>query len=510
MANNFIPWLGSNATTSPQQANYGKIAVTGFEAGDFVKAEDFNAALRMTTLVCAGIASAFGFDTKAIDVSEKDITDAIQAANITLENITANIIAVKKQIHTPSIIAQYVNGQTINADTVTVNTAIDGGSLNIDGTKRIDPAGNIFGRSYNINNDTVIDNNKNISGASLTIGNDIATISAAGDISGKSYTVGNLRVIDNAGNISGESITSKKITSTGTITGNSLDINGRGISAQGAITGDSLTINSVETIDSSRNIKNIDSITANGDITTNGDLSGNNITANGTLTGNSLTTGRINGTYMHIGPNIATTNLTISSNGNITSNSNISANGYINSSGSIKTNSIERITSAGIMFPSKLNLKNISNCAYLASGGDVVISIDEDDGTTGGYVYFGAKIPNLTYSTAEAQKQILLACISIEATGENKSHVFNSVYTAILTGYPNNNQGSVIFHIYSGDGTSIGDSWGQIRLSYQPYSWFSTSNPSAPACYLAYKKNLSFNDIKTSIRVDLYPIATFN
>lgn len=497
MANNFIPWLGSTATTSPQQANYGKIAKTGFEAGGFVKADDFNAALRMTTLVCAGIASVFGFDSNTIDVSEDIITKAIQGAKITLGEITASKVSSRD-----------ISANTLSVTDINASERISGQSLTILNVERITAGGTIIGTSYKVDNDTVIDSNKNISGTSLTIGNSAAAITAAGDISGKSYTVGNLQVIDNAGNISGESITSKKITSTGTITGNSLDINGRGISAQGAITGDSLTINSIETIDSSRNIKNIDSITASGNITTNGDISGTNITASGTLTGNSLTTGGINGAYMHIGPNIATTNLTISSNGNLAANGNISAGGYINSSGSIKTNSIERITSAGIMFPSKLNLKNISNCAYLESGGDVVISIGE--GTTEGNEHFGAKIPGLPYNGDENNKQILLACISVEATGENTNHEFNSVYTAILTGYPNSNQGSVIFNIYSGNGTSIGDSWGQIRLSYQPYSWFSTSNPVAPSCYLAYKKNVNFNDIKTSIRVDLYPIATFN
>lgn len=508
MANNFIPWLGSTATTSPQQANYGTVAVKGFEAGGFVKAEDFNAALRMTTLVCAGIASVFGFDTNTIDVSEETITKAIQGAKITMGEITVS-----------KLISPYISTYSLSATEIEASERISGQSLTILNVERISAGGTITGTEYKIDNNTVIDNNKNISGASLTIGNNVATISAAGDISGTSYTAGNLKVIDKDGNISGESVTAKKITSTGTVTANSLDINGRGISSQGVIKGDSLVVNSLETIDSSRNIKNVGSITASDDITTNsnisgnnitatGDLTGNKITASGSITGNSIITGGINGTYMHIGPNIATTNLTISSDGKLTANGNISAGGYVNSTGSIKTNSIERITSAGVMLPSKLNLKNILNCAYLESGGDAVITIHKGEGTTGDYVHFGAKIPELTYSTDEAQKQILLACISIEATGKS-THAFNSVYTTILTGYPNSNQGSATFNIYSGDGTSIGESWGQIRLSYQPYSWFSTSNPVAPSCYLAYKKNLSFNDIVTTIRVDLYPIAIF-
>lgn len=505
MANNFIPWLGSNATTSPQQANYGKIAVTGFEAGGFVKAEDFNAALRMTTLVCAGIASAFGFDNKSIDVSEKDITDAIQAANITLGNITANIITVNKQINTPSIIARYVNGQTINADTVTVNTAIDGGSLNIDGTKRIDQAGNIFGRSYNINNDTVIDNNKNISGASLTIGNDIATISAAGDISGKSYTVGNLQVIDNAGNISGESITSKKITSTGTITGNSLDINGRGISAQGAITGDSLTINSVETIDSSRNIKNIDSITASGNITTNGDISGTNITASEALKGNSLEVGRIDGVYMHIGPTTGTTNLSVNSSGDITTEGSISSKSDLHAKNSIIvggssiTMGIERINNTGIMFPACLNLLHIKNCAQKNASGAAVTF---ESTRAADSMEFGCNLP--TSISSNNRSYIFLVFMGIRVAGSGSWESFHSDYSGLLTANDTDDrQATIIFNIYSGNGASVGSNWGTVRISYQPYS-LSVST----GCYLSYEGPSGFSGT-INIEVKMYPIAIF-
>lgn len=504
MANNFIPWLGSNATTSPQQANYGKIAGTGFEAGGFVKAEDFNAALRMTTLVCAGIASVFGFDSLTIDNSEETITNAIQGANITLGTITANGITVKQQINTSSISAQYINGQTINAETVTVNNAIDGGSLNINGT--------IQAQSITAN---VITGNATITTEQLNAGSITAS---AGTITGLSSTTIDTSTIE-VDNINAK--TAGKITIGTTLSATTIE-------------GSSVTIGT----GSEKTEISSSGITTNNLTAAGGTISSNNITATDTLTGKSLVIngvtrisdiGSIKAGWLTVGES-SSDGVEITGDGNITASGRVLFNGftsvqntlnakdinagniyttdYINTKGSVRTNNVDRITSAGIMLPSKLNLKNISNCAYLASGGDVVISIGK--GMTEDYVHFGAKIPELPHSTDEAQKQILLACISIEATGTNTNHEFNSVYSAILTGYPNSNQGSVIFDIYSGDGTSIGDSWGKIRVSYQPYSWFSTSNPVAPSCYIVYKKNVNFSDIETSVRVDLYPIATFN
>lgn len=85
MANtNFKPWLGSAALSevNSQQNTYNGI-INGFSAGGQIKAGDFNAALRMTTLVCAGIAAACGFDASKIDAAESTITDAITAKLIT-------------------------------------------------------------------------------------------------------------------------------------------------------------------------------------------------------------------------------------------------------------------------------------------------------------------------------------------------------------------------------------------------------------------------------------------
>lgn len=503
MANNFIPWLGSEATTSPQQANYGKIAGTGFEAGGFVKAEDFNAALRMTTLVCAGIASVFGFDSLTIDDSEDAINNKIKnpvfeslavygsvniAGTLSAEGISGGsgtvssrvVSAETLEISTGGTIDASKNGtiraQSITANVITGNAAITTEQLNAGSITA--SAGTITGLSSTaIDTSTIeVDNINAKTAGKITVG---TTLSATA-IEGSSVTIGtgsekteisSSGITTNSLTAAGGTISSNNITATDTLTGKSLVINGvTRISDIGSIKAGWLTVGE----SSSDGVE----ITGDGNITASGRILFNGFTSvQNTLNAKDIVAGHVYTTD------------------------------YINTKGSVRTNDVDRITSAGIMFPSKLNLKNISNCAYLASGDDVVISIGK--GMTEDYVHFGAKIPELPHSTAEAQKQILLACISIEATGTNTNHEFNSVYSAILTGYPNSNQGSVIFDIYSGNGTSIGESWGKIRVSYQPYSWFSTSNPVAPSCYIAYKKNVNFSDIETSIRVDMYPIAIF-
>lgn len=100
MANtNFKTWLDSAALSgdNAQQSIYNGIT-SGFSAGGQIKAGDFNAALRMTTLVCAGIAAACEFDNLKIDAAEDAIKNAITAKLITpcsnlltaLENGTNN------------------------------------------------------------------------------------------------------------------------------------------------------------------------------------------------------------------------------------------------------------------------------------------------------------------------------------------------------------------------------------------------------------------------------------
>lgn len=100
MANiNFKPWLGTTVSTG-QQAYYSSLInaqPAGFQPKTLIKAQDFNAALRMATLVCAGIADAFGFDTLTIDAAEDTIANAIKNykfPNLTAKNITADTITV--------------------------------------------------------------------------------------------------------------------------------------------------------------------------------------------------------------------------------------------------------------------------------------------------------------------------------------------------------------------------------------------------------------------------------
>ena len=90
MANaNFVPWLG-NAATSGQQTLYNSLT-SGFQAGGFVKAEDFNAALRMTTLMCAGIADVWGFNDISVDSSEEAIATALK--NPAFDTLKVNAIS---------------------------------------------------------------------------------------------------------------------------------------------------------------------------------------------------------------------------------------------------------------------------------------------------------------------------------------------------------------------------------------------------------------------------------
>lgn len=504
MANNFIPWLGSNATTSPQQANYGKIAVTGFEAGGFVKAEDFNAALRMTTLVCAGIASVFGFDSLTIDDSEDTINNKIQNPTFESLNVNGSVTIIG------SLAADGFSGgngtvesRAVSAETLTITKngtidASDGGSItaqsitaneittqNLTATANIEAgAGTITAlTSTDIDTSTIKTDTINAnSTGKVTIGSALSTTT----IESSSVTVGNTTqkteisssgITTNSLTAAGGTISSNNITAADTLTGKSLVINGvTRISDIGSIKASWLTVgkSSSECVE----------ITGDGNITASGRVLLNGLTSvQNTLNAKDINAG-----------NVYTTD-------------------YINTKGSVRTNGVDRITNTGVMYPTKLNFQGINNCAYISSGNtefDVTISIAKEAGTTGNdCVRFGAKIPNLSYSSEIAQAQILLACVSIQTRGD-AVHEFNSVYTALLTGFPDTNQGSAIFTVYSGNGTTIGDTWGQIRVSYQPYSFYSTSNPVAPECYIAYKKNLNFKDVETAIRVDLYPIATFN
>lgn len=96
MANtNFKPWLGSAASTD-QQAYYTGLVnaqTDGFQPRALIKAQDFNAILRMTTLVCAGIVGVYNLDGLTIDASEDAVTAAIK--NYELPTLKVNALTAK-------------------------------------------------------------------------------------------------------------------------------------------------------------------------------------------------------------------------------------------------------------------------------------------------------------------------------------------------------------------------------------------------------------------------------
>ena len=266
-----------------------------------------------------------------------------------------------------------------------------------------------------------------------------------------------------------------------------------------------ITINSIETIDSSRNIKNIGSITANDDITTNGDLSGNNITASEALKGNSLEVGRIDGVYMHIGPTTGTTNLSVNSSGDITTEGSISSKSDLHAKNSIIvggssiTMGIERINNTGIMFPACLNLLHIKNCAQKNASGAAVTfestrAVDSME--------FGCNLP--TSISSNNRSYIFLVFMGIRVAGSGSWESFHSDYSGLLTANDTDSrQATLIFNIYSGNGASVGSNWGTARISYQPYSLSASAG-----CYLSYEGPSGFSGT-INIEVKMYPIAIF-
>lgn len=204
----------------------------------------------------------------------------------------------------------------------------------------------------------------------------------------------------------------------------------------------------------------------------------------------------------------------IDSDKNIVGNS-IEATGDINTSSNIQTNGMNRITSTGIMAPSKFDFSTMSNCAYTTDTLVKYIEVNVPSGTTRhGSSSFGANIPRQGYDAGQASRQLLLAVVSIKTNLEVADpNYFQSVYTGFLTGVIGANQGTCIFPVYTGDGNGLGHSWGTIRLSYQPYSWFDYVNRpgvrNAPMCYLSYDRKESFDNVSCTIKVSLYPIGIF-
>lgn len=494
MANNFIPWLGSTATTSPQQANYEKIMLTGFEAGGFVKAEDFNAALRMTTLVCAGIASAFGFDSLTIDASEETITNKIKnpafeslavygSVNISgtlyAEGISGGsgtvssrvVSAETLEITTGGTIDASKNGtiraQSITANVITGNAAITTEQLNAGSITA--SAGTITGlSSTTIDTSTIeVDNINAKTAGKITVG---TTLSAT-TIEGSSVTIGtgsekteisSSGITTNNLTAAGGTISSNNITATDTLTGKSLVINGvTRISDIGSIKAGWLTVGESSS----------DGVEITGD---------GNITASGTLTGNSL----------EVGGDITTE-------GSISSKSNLHVKNSIIVGGSHINTGIERINNKGIMFPACLNLLHIKNCAQIS--GDMVTfeSTSAADG-----MEFGCNLP--TSISSNNRSYIFLVFMGIRVAGSGSWESFHSDYSGLLTANDTDGrQATIIFNIYSGDGASVGSNWGTVRISYQPYSLSASTG-----CYLSYEGPSGFSGT-INIEVKMYPIAIF-
>lgn len=214
MANtNFKPWLGDGAITDPTkllQNTYNGLTAVGFQPNGFVKAGDFNAALRMATLVCAGLANALGFDaTQTIDSSEAAIAAAIKAPTFASLKTTGDVTAdgaltgaslkignVERISSTGKVTASSVEvDNTINASTIHAVSEVSGGEVSSEGD--VTASGTVYGDS-------------------LDIGGGAAQISSAGDFTGRDINAKAVKVtsITNTGLYSGKNITGTNLTVT--------------------------------------------------------------------------------------------------------------------------------------------------------------------------------------------------------------------------------------------------------------------------------------------------------
>lgn len=206
MANtNFKPWLGDGAITDPTkrlQTTYSSLTTVGFQPNGFVKAGDFNTALRMATLVCAGLANALGFDaTQTIDSSETAIAEAIKSPSFTSINTTGAITAggvltgaslkidnTERISSDGKVTASNIDvGNTINASTIHAVSELSGGEVSSEGD--VTASGTVYGDSLNI-------------------GGSAAQISSSGDFTGR--------------NVSGKAISATSITNTGLYSGKNI------------------------------------------------------------------------------------------------------------------------------------------------------------------------------------------------------------------------------------------------------------------------------------------------
>lgn len=237
MANiNFKPWLGDGAISDPTkllQNTYNGLTAVGFQPNGFVKAGDFNAALRMTTLVCAGLANALGFDaTQTIDSSEAAIAAAIKTPTFTSLKTTGDVTAdgaligaslkignTERISSTGKVTASDVDvGNSINASTIHAVSEVSGGEISSEGD--VTASGTVYGDS-------------------LDIGGGAAQISSAGDFTGRNIDAKAVKAtsITNTGLYSGKNITGTNLTVTNVYgTGGAAPTFQNGITVGGAAT----------------------------------------------------------------------------------------------------------------------------------------------------------------------------------------------------------------------------------------------------------------------------------
>lgn len=214
MANtNFKPWLGDGAISDPTkrlQNTYSSLTTVGFQPNGFVKAGDFNAALRMATLVCAGLANALGFDaTQTIDSSEAAIAAAIKSPSFTSISTTGAVTAggaltgaslkigtTERISSTGAVTASSVDvDNTVNASTIHAVSELSGGEVSSEGD--VTASGTVYGDS-------------------LDIGGGAAQISSSGDFTGRDVNAKAIKAtsITNTGLYSGKNITGTNLTVT--------------------------------------------------------------------------------------------------------------------------------------------------------------------------------------------------------------------------------------------------------------------------------------------------------
>lgn len=216
MANtNFKPWLGDGAISDPTkllQNTYSSLTTVGFQPNGFVKAGDFNAALRMATLVCAGLANALGFDsTQTIDSSEAAIAAAIKSPSFTSISTTG---------------------------AVTAGGVLTGASLKIGSTERISSDGKVTASNVDVNNSV---NASTIHAVSELSGGEVSSegdVTASGTVYGDSLDIGGgAAQISSSGDFTGRDVDAKAIKAT--------SITNTGLYSGKNITGTNLTVTNV-------------------------------------------------------------------------------------------------------------------------------------------------------------------------------------------------------------------------------------------------------------------------